>query len=538
MMMNKKFLWCSMTAIAITALYFSGISVLPVKAGKRLQPETTTHQEDSKGDKAAGTTAATAATFTNPTPIGINDADVGTPYPSNINVTGLTGPVLSVKVTLNGYSHSFPDDMGMVLKGPTGAALLIQDGAGDDPDMNNVTYTLADSGATVLPNLTAWTAGTYKATTYYTGDSFPAPGPLLAYGSPGPTGGGTATFASTFNGTAPNGTWSLYVVDFVAGDDGEITGGWTLEIMAIIVDPGSAVVDFNGDGITDWGIVRSIGGQMSWIIQENKVAGLTTYQPWGQFATDIPLPEDYDGDNKADIAVWRDTEHAFYILQSGSSTFRGELFGLSGDDPTVVGDYDGNGTTDLAVVRRSGGLMTWFYRPVPNGPIFARQWGLATDFSAPGDYDGDGKSDFGVQRPTGISGQAAFWLNYAAAAPGTLSRYAVFGHPNDIIAPGDYDGDGKTDIAIVREAGANLEWYYEPSSAPGTFLGGQWGTTATDFIVQGDYDGDSKTDFAVWRTDPNPTQNFFLVRKSGDGTLLSHEWGQENDFPVAGFNTH
>jgi hypothetical protein len=494
--------------------------------------------EGSKGEKTAGTTAAPATTFTNPAPIVINDIGAGTPYPSALNVTGLAGTVTSVKVTLNSFSHSFPDDVGIVLKGPTGAALLIQDGAGDDPDMNNVTYTIADSGAAVLPNLTAWATGTYKPTTYYIGDSFPAPGPLTAYGSPGPTGGGTATFASTFNGTGPNGTWSLFVADFASGDTGVITGGWTLEITAITGDPFSSVVDFNGDGKTDWGIVRSTGGQMNWILQENSAAGLTTYQPWGQFATDIPLPEDYDGDNKADIAVWRDTEHAFYILQSGSNTLRGELFGLTGDDPTVVADYDGNGTADLAVARRTGGLLYWFYRLTANGPIFTRQWGNATDFAAPGDYDGDGKGDFAVQRPTGISGQAAFWLNYSSAASGVLSRYAVFGHPDDIIAPGDYDGDGKTDIAIVRQAGANLEWYYEPSTAPGTFLGGPWGTTATDFITQGDYDGDGKTDFAVWRTDPDPAQNFFLVRRSSDGSLLFNEWGQENDFPVAAFNTH
>jgi subtilisin-like proprotein convertase family protein len=522
-----RYIGSSLALLAAATFFFSSFVTPHTKA---------VPGEGSKGDKTTGAAAAPTTTFTNSTPIAINDNDIGTPYPSNINVTGLVGPVQSVKVTLNGYSHSFPDDMAMVLKGPTGAALLIQDGAGDDPDMNNVTYTIADTGATVLPNSTAWTAGTYKPTTYYAGDSFPAPGPGTTYGSPGPTGGGTATFASTFNGTSPNGTWSLYVVDFVIADDGEIAGGWTLEITATTGDPFDSVVDFNGDGITDWGIVRSIGGQMNWILQANNPAALTTYQPWGQFATDFPVPEDYDGDNKADIAVWRDTEHAFYILQSGSNTFRGELFGLSGDDPTVVGDYDGNGTADLAVTRRTGGLLYWFYRPVPNGPIFTRQWGLDTDFAAPGDYDGDGKGDFVVQRGKGI--QAAFYSNFGADAPGVLSRRTTFGRPSDIIAPGDYDGDGKTDIAIVREAGANLEWYYEPSSAPGTFLGGAWGTVATDFITQGDYDGDGKTDFAVWRTNPDPTQNFFLVRKSSDGTLLSHEWGEQNDFPVATFNTH
>ena len=200
-----RYIGSSLALLAASTFFFSPFVTPNAKA---------VPGEVSKGEKIAGTAAAPAVTFINATPIAINDADVGTPYPSNINVTGVSGLVLSVKVTLNGFSHTFPDDMGMVLKGPTGAAFLIQDGAGDDPDMNNVTYTLADTGATVLPSLTAWTTGTYKATTYYTGDSFPAPGPLTAYASPGPAGGGTATFTSTFNGTNPNGTWSLYVMDF------------------------------------------------------------------------------------------------------------------------------------------------------------------------------------------------------------------------------------------------------------------------------------------------------------------------------------
>lgn len=522
-----RYIGSSLALLAASAFFFSSF----VAPGAKAAP--------GEGSKV-GKTAAPTALFTNPTPIVINERDTATPYPSDINVTGLIGPVLSVKVTLNGFSHTFPDDVGIVLKGPTGAALLIQDGAGDDPDMNNVTYTIADSGATILPNMTAWGPGTYKPTTYFINDVFPAPGPITAYGSPGPTGGGTATFASTFNGTNPNGTWSLFIVDFAAQDSGEIAGGWTLEVTATIGDPLDSVVDFNGDGKTDWAVVRGIvGGQMMWFIQENSVAGPITYQQFGTMASDIPVPEDFDGDNKSDIAIWRDPQGpgnaAFYILQSGSSTVRGEFFGLTGDDPSVAGDYDGNGSADLAVVRRTAGQMFWYYRLTPGGPIFTRQWGSAIDFVAPGDYDGDGKNDFVVQRPGSIT---TFWANFGAAAPGVLSRLTYFGLNNDLVVPGDYDGDGKTDLAVAREVSGSYQWYYEPSTALGTFLGGQWGTSAIDYLAQGDYDGDGKTDFAVWRTNGDPTQNFFLVRKSSDGTLLFNEWGIDTDYPVAAYNTH
>jgi subtilisin-like proprotein convertase family protein len=198
--------------------------------------------------------AAPENLFSNSAPITINDLAIATPYPSAITVSGLTGTINKVTVRINGFTHSFPDDVGMVLVGPTGAALLIQDGAGDDPDMNNVTYLLADSGATQLPNLTAWTSGVYKPTTYYTGDTFPAPGPGTTYGSPGPTGGGTATFASVFNGTNPNGTWSLYVRDFTGGDSGSIAGGWDLGITtttttAANVAVSGRVLDARGSGV-------------------------------------------------------------------------------------------------------------------------------------------------------------------------------------------------------------------------------------------------------------------------------------------------
>jgi hypothetical protein len=133
-------------------------------------------------------------------------------------------------VTLNGFSHTFPDDVGVVLVGPTGAALVLQNGAGDGTDAVNLTYTLSDSGAGYLPTAGIWGPGTYLPTSYYTGDVFPPPGPGTSYGNPGPAGGGTATFASVFGGTNPTGNWSLYVVDFVGGDQGEFSGGWSIDV--------------------------------------------------------------------------------------------------------------------------------------------------------------------------------------------------------------------------------------------------------------------------------------------------------------------
>jgi subtilisin-like proprotein convertase family protein len=483
--------------------------------------------------------------FTNATPITINDASTATPYPSTIAASGLPTsiPVTpgSVQVTLNSYSHTFSDDVAMVLVGPTGAALLIQDGAGDDPDMVNVTYTLSDTGATVLPGTTAWTAGTYKPSTYYVNDSFPAPGPGTTYGSPGPTGGGTATFSSVFGGTNPNGNWNLYVVDFVGGDSGSISGGWSLTINAGPTITPQHVLDYDGDGKTDPTVVRNTGGgsggQVTWFIQNSGGAPASTTTPWG-ISTDFFVSGDFDGDNKSDICVYRPSapfNSYFYILQSSTNTLRFDQFGQTGDDPTVVGDYDGDGKDDPAVFRggASAGMPSfWYYRSSVNGQIIGTQWGQNGDFPAPGDYDGDGKNDFVIQRNNG-SGQGLFFFNNSTSSPAPI----LFGTSSDLILPGDYDGDLKTDLAVARGSGGQILWSVR-SSSTGTFTTQPWGLSASDFPAQGDYDGDGKTDIAIWRPNADTSLNFYHILRSSNGAAQVIEWGQQGDYPVANYNSH
>src|SRR5262249_6106916 len=81
--------------------------------------------------------ARASATFSASTPItlGAGAANNGSVYPSTLNVVGLAGTISKVSVTIKNFSHTFPDDVGIVLVGPTGAALLLMDGAGDDPDV-------------------------------------------------------------------------------------------------------------------------------------------------------------------------------------------------------------------------------------------------------------------------------------------------------------------------------------------------------------------------------------------------------------------
>ena len=302
-----------------------------------------------------------------------------------------------------------------------------------------------------------------------------------------------------------------------------------------------APVDFNGDGKTDFVVVRNTGGgsggQITWFWNLNGSAAPTAAAAWG-ISTDKFVSGDYDGDGKDDIAVWRPgaaTVAAFYILNSATSTLRQEAFGQTGDDASVVGDYNGDGKDDLAVYRSgasAGDPSTWFYRTTANGPVTYMPWGQNGDFPAPGDYDGDGKADFAVQRNNG-GGQARFWRMQTTAGFDSV----VFGTPTDVIVPGDYDGDGKTDIATVRGVSGSIQWHWLNSSNS-TIEYRTFGASATDFPAQGDYDGDGKTDVGIWRPSASANASAFWSLGTTSNTVTAFAFGANGDYPVANFNSH
>ena len=81
-----------------------------------------------------------------------------------------------------------------------------------------------------------------------------------------------------------------------------------------------------------------------------------TARGWG-LNGDIAVPGDYDGDGTVDLAVFRPANGGWYILTSSTgfttSTFRS--WGLAGDVPVEM-DFDADGLTDLVVFRPATGV--------------------------------------------------------------------------------------------------------------------------------------------------------------------------------------
>ncbi len=143
-------------------------------------------------------------------------------YPSAVNVSGLVGRVAKVTVQINGLTHSFPDDLDILLVSPDGKGVILMSDAGAGADVASIDLTFDDAAETSLPDASVISAGQYKPTNYGSGDVFSG-APAGPYG----------TALASFIGIVPNGDWKLYIVDDGAGDAGSITG-WSLSIQTTI----------------------------------------------------------------------------------------------------------------------------------------------------------------------------------------------------------------------------------------------------------------------------------------------------------------
>jgi hypothetical protein len=268
--------------------------------------------------------------------------------------------------------------------------------------------------------------------------------PLPAYRAPYDFDGDNKSDVSSWRGN--DGLWTA-LQSSLSGTPR--TYSWGSDTLGDKIVP----ADYDGDGKTDFAVYRN----GTWYVSKNSGGDVTFV--WGT-ATDIPVPADFDADGKADIAIYRPTEGAsqglWYVLKSSTNyaSYDVAVFGASTDKP-VTGDYNGDGKADYAVIRRSGGVTTWYILYTGTSTFAASSWGTDTDIPVPGDYDGDRKNDLAVWRPA-----TGTWYVFKSGG-GIIG--AQFGADGDVPVPADYDGDMKTDLAVSRAS--DNYWYIQASTA-------------------------------------------------------------------------
>lgn len=277
-----------------------------------------------------------------------------------------------------------------------------------------------------------------------------------------------------------NGSWELL----------NSAGGQTSRAFGSAGDVITAA-DYTGDGSTDLSTYRPSVNTWFYSTNQSTPAANVTYVPWGA-AGDIAVPGDYDRDGKSDVAVWRPSNGTWFALRSSNSTVMITQWGSAGDTP-IVGDYDGDLANDLGVIRPAGGQLRWLVlnsnfgygfvygcgtvTPFCGGGVI---WGLTGDRPVSGDFDGDGRTDVAVFRPSDGSWRyLRSSLNIGAAPGATAAAGFSWGSTGDIPQPADYDGDKRTDFAVFRPSAG--QWFISNSNngTYNTFSAPLWGL-ATD----------------------------------------------------------
>ncbi len=286
--------------------------------------------------------------------------------------------------------------------------------------------------------------------------------------------GTTQSYKSPSNGRTTSITLGPDGAMWFTNYDANKVGRFTLKDVA---------ADYDGDQKTDLALFRPSTAQ--WIVKQSSdgilrdptTGGLPQFG--GPNLMDVPITGDFDGDGRTDMGVYRPSTAQWIVKLSSGGVLRDPktnalpVFGVANlYDIPIPGDYDGDGKTDLAVFRPA--TSEWLVvKSSGGGIVIDPATGLAPRFGGPdlmdipipADFDGDGRTDLAVFRPS-----TAQWL-VKLSAGGVLrdpvtGKVPQFGGPNlmDVPIPGDYDGDGKADLAVFRVSTA--QWIVRLSSGP------------------------------------------------------------------------
>ena len=132
------------------------------------------------------------------------------------------------------------------------------------------------------------------------------------------------------------------------------TGGSRSQTVGPIAGALPAPADFDGDGKADPAVYDAATG--NWTLVKSTTAGSVTTHFGAGGGADQPIAADFDGDGYDDIAVYATGSGQFSVLASGSGSTLTESAPAGG--VPVAGDYDGDHKIDFAVFDRTSSTWT------------------------------------------------------------------------------------------------------------------------------------------------------------------------------------
>jgi hypothetical protein len=211
--------------------------------------------------------------------------------------------------------------------------------------------------------------------------------------------------------------------------------------------------------------------------QPSTSSGAFARYRWGR-AGDLPVVGDWDGDGTQTVGVVRRSRTVggnHFLLRNSDGSIEDFWYGGYGDR-LVVGDWDGDGDWTPGAVR--AGAWSLRNSNTGGGPHVSFRYGRSGDRYLVGDWDGDGDFTPAVQR------DGTFWFRNAATT-GPAQFRLRFGRPDDLGVVGDWNGNGTSTPGVLR---AGATWYLKDSFSGSTARIGLRKQTPGTPVV-GDWDG-------------------------------------------------
>jgi hypothetical protein len=301
--------------------------------------------------------------------------------------------------------------------------------------------------------------------------------------------------------------------------------------------------DFNGDGKLDLAVAT--GTTISMLLGKGDGTFNVTSFPTAALSVGTLVAGDFNGDGKLDLAYPDPLTNLLHLLLgNGDGTFTEVSTTIVGGHPVwaVAADFNGDGKLDLAVVNRAEGNVSIL---LGNGDgTFSRKpsvkVGSKPNAVTVADFNGDGKIDLAVVNSG--SNNVSILLG---AGDGTFilkSSPATGGVPYGIVAS-DFNGDGKVDLAVTNTCGNASSCTALEYGSVSVLTGAGDGTftvtskVLTDYhkplgIAAGDFNADGKTDLAVVGMIESSALILPGNGKGGFGTPVPMNGGA---FPLAGY---